>query len=467
MRALLLLIGLYGCSPAVSQSGSVSDLRAVVRFLEDVHPDPYAHVEPATFRAVVEREAAWLEARDDEHSLALSLHRVLATLRDGHLALAIPALQPDRDAWFLPVWPKRAGSTTFVDASESELPPGTVLLAIDDEPIETLYAELSDLVMADGVHESARRADLEAAFPRYHRIARGPRERYEVRVRLPDGEEREVEVSSIGRDALLALAERRRSARVQGPLPDGDGPRWPFVVRIDDETVMLRLSSFGVPDEAEYARRVDALFESIDETDTLVLDLRGNQGGLRTHGVAVLNHVLGRPYAQWERLSARVRRIPRSHRARVSFPVVPEEALEQLFAGPQDDAGLFVVDGDPLADRMRPHGDGHLGPVVVFVDGVTNSAAVEMVVALRAHAPVTVVGVETGGECGRHVGELPVVYTTESYSIGVLVSLIELTHVPTPGCASGRGIRPDREVSYDEDHFLAGRDPYIEVLAEL
>ena len=114
---------------------------------------------------------------------------------------------------------------------------------------------------------------------------------------------------------------------------------------------------------------------------------------------------------------------------------------------------------------MQPRGSGYPGPVVAFIDGATNSAAVEMIASLRAfRSDATLVGEETGGECGRHIGEMPVAYTTPVRSMTVLVSLIELTHVVTQGCEPGRGFRPDREVVYDERAFLDGRDPYLEAL---
>ncbi|AKF05930.1 S41 family peptidase [Sandaracinus amylolyticus] len=462
---VVLAMALASCGASAPPPSAASDLRALARFVLDVHPRPHAYVDRDTFDALVEDEAAHLDEMEDATDVELgrAMHRVLAQLHDGHVAIALPAFQTGPLS-LLPLLPKRAGDTFFVDASSPELPHGTALIAIDGEPIDALWSELEGMVLADGTHESARRAALERGFARHFHVARATRETYLVRVREPDGTERDVELDGVDRDVLATLDGARRSAAVWGPRSSEAQP-WPFVVEIDETTVLLRMPSFGIAEHDEYRRRVDAIFAAIDPDATLVLDVRGNEGGFRTHGIAVLNHVLGRAYAQWARLETRVTRIPDAHRAQVSFPYVPEDALASLFPGAPNEEGRFVREGDPLASMMTPHGAGHRGRVVAFVDGHTNSAAVEMITALRAFRPdAELIGEETGGECGRHVGEMPVLYTTRALGAVVLTSILELTHVEVAGCEARRGHVPHRAVAYDEAQFLAGSDPYLDAL---
>ncbi|MBK7774743.1 MAG: hypothetical protein IPI43_11495 [Sandaracinaceae bacterium] len=471
-RTTLLLVAVLpamlagGCASAPSSPGE--DLRGLLRFVQATHPRPYAYVSRAELEALAEAEAQRLDALDapDDFTVGLAFHRVLARLGDGHVAVALPVFQDDVASalTLLPLLPKLAGETFFVDACSTELPRGTRLIAIDGEPIEALWAELEALVLADGVHESARRAALERGFARHYHLLRGMRASYRVDVELPDGEAQTLTLAGVPRDALGPLSRARHSAPVWGPVSPEEPP-WPFVVDVADGTVLLRLPSFGIADQEAYRVRVDALFAQIDPDDTLILDLRGNEGGLRTHGVAVLNHVLGAPYAQWASLSARVLRVPSAFRSLTTFPFVPEEHLAALLAGAERDGELWVRTGDPLASLMVPHGEGHRGRVVAFIDGHTNSAAVELVTALRAWRPdAELHGEPTGGECGRHVGEVPVVYTTPHRGVSVLMSLLELRHVATPGCVDGQGHAPDLAVVYDEAAFLAGVDPYLEGL---
>ena len=137
--------------------------------------------------------------------------------------------------------------------------------------------------------------------------------------------------------------------------------------------------------------------------------------------------------------------------------------------GPESQGDQFVLDGDPLSDRMQPVENVHRGPVVAFVDGATASAAVEMVAALRASRPdVRLIGEETQGGCAGHVGEMPIAYALSSSEgtagVTVLMSMIEITQVATEGCVPGHGFEPDVSVTYTLDDFLMGRDPYAGAL---
>lgn len=487
LRCLVVLLaslaaGLAACGASSPALSAGEDLRELARFLEAAHPRPHATTDAAALEALVEQEAARLDAlpAPDDLEVGLSFHRVLARLGDGHLAVALPLFQNGAAPLpLLPVLPKRVGATVYVDAAAPELatalPAGTELLAIDGVAIDEIWSTLEALVLVDANAPTARRAALERGFARHYHLAYGIRPSYLLRIRRPSAADETITVAGVDRAALSALAAHRLSAPLGGPQPaDPAQPPWPFLQRVDASTVLLRLPSFGISDQPEYARRIDAIFAELSSSagatarDTLILDVRGNEGGLRTHGIAVLNHVLAQPYAQWAAMAARVLRVPEAFRARVDFAYVPEAALAERFAAAPQQDGRRVFTGDPLAAMMQPRGPGYPGRVVAFVDGTTASAAAEMLAALRASRPGAIfIGEESGGECRGHVGELPVLYTSPARRIVVLISLIELTHVATAGCQPGHGFAPDVAISYDAADYLAGRDPYLRAVAAL
>lgn len=486
LPALVVLTAFVGGCASRAAPSAGEDLRELGRFLGAAHPRPYGGGDEGEFAELVEREAARVDALEGselgavgiELQVALAFHRVLAALGDGHLAVAVPAFQEGAPPLsLLPVVPKRVGGATYVDAATEDWPRGTELVAVDGVAMGEIYPALEELALVDGNAPAARRAAVERSFARYYHVAFGVRPSYGLTLRLPDGVVVEQRVAGIDRAAVTALGGRRTSAALGGPAPADAARPWPFLQRVDaaagaGKTLLLRLSSFGVADAAEYERRVDEIFAelaaSVTAEDTIILDVRGNEGGLRTHGIAVLNHVLAAPYAQWQEMAARVLRVPEAFRGRVRFPFVPEAALAERFGAAPRRGERYVFSGDPLASLMRPRGAGYPGRVVAFIDGTTASAATEMIAALRAARPDAIlVGTESGGGCGGHVGELPALYTAEKTGLVVLVSLIELRHVATPGCQAGHGFAPDVEISYQREDFLAGRDPYLAALPAL
>jgi Peptidase family S41 len=464
-RLALLLVAVSflvaGCSedeaePELSPS---EDLRGLVRFLEEVHPRPYESLD-----AILEDETDRLDdvADPDELATAHAFHRLLAWMDDGHLAVALPMFQPGAAPLSLvPVAFKAIGASFYVDASSAAWPRGTELLAIDGVQIASIWTRLLALTFTNGPNIAARMEIIERNFPRYYPLIYGLRPSHVLSVRFPDGQTADVAVDGLTAAAYAELP--RHSAPLRGePTARRGEPQWPKLTRLDATSVLLRLPDFGIADQAEYARRIDEIFAGLSGADELILDVRGNPGGLRTNGIAVLNHLLSAPYAQWQAMSTRVLRIPDEHRARVDFPYVPEAALAERFADAPKVDGRYVFTGDPLAEKMKPSGPGYPGRVSVFLDSATASAAVEMLVALRASRPDTVfIGEKSATDCGRHIGELPVTYTAPSSGLVVLVSLIELTHVAAAGCLGDGGFFIEVMPSYTVEDFLGGVDPYL------
>jgi len=469
LPACLLLAATLLCacgSAPRARTPAAAALLDLADFIDRAHPNPYVYVGESKFRDLVRHESSRLErlSSPDELAIGLSFQRVIASLGDSHLALALAMYQPTSTTQLslLPVLPIRVGASILVDAASTDLPRGSVLLSVDGVAAGQILETLGALVAADARGRSAIARLLELRFAQYYHLGFGMRPRYKVRVRLPSGEERELTLAGLSRDAATQLSRERHSRARWGTQPTLKEPAWPTLERVTPGTVLLRLASFGVPDQDAYRKRIDDLFAELNGSDTLILDLRGNEGGFRTHGIAVLNHLLSAPYAQWTRMRTRLRAIPDDERARVSFPFVPEDALTTAFDGVPEGPDGFVKEGDPLAPLMRPTGSAYPGKVVVFADGLTNSAAVEMISALLAFRQgVQLMGEETGGECGRHIGEMPVAYATPGQPTTVLLSLFELTHVRVRGCEPGRGYTPDKPVPYDEAAFMSDEDPYL------
>ena len=448
----VIVMSLAGCGAAPSPA--TGQLDALVAFLRDVHPDPHRYVDATALDALVEAEQASLGPEPDALALARATQRVVASMGDAHLMAGL--VSDGSRAPGFPLAAVRAGDAIFVDASEPALPVGTELISVEGRAAADFLRDLGAYASIDGDRPAVRLSEAERRFAGFATLELGRHETYAVEVRRP-GED----ITTLVLPASdVDLDARRRSAPRLGRA---EGAPWPST-RSHGSWTVLALPSFGVPDEEGYAARVDALFADLPRDAPLALDLRGNEGGVRAHGVAVLRHLLAEPFAQWVRVETRVRAIPDAHAGRVSFPIAPESALTGF---PGERVGArWLVEGDPLADRMVPTGAPHEGPLALIVDDATNSAAIELVAALLAHRErVRVIGTETQGECGRHTGQLPVLYEVGE-GVGVLTSLFEITLVPIPGCEPGRGVIPHVEVRYTASHFLEQRDPFLEALEE-
>lgn len=95
LRALSLVALLSGCTSHSHTLSHGDSLRELAAFVRAAHPTPARYLDGSSFDALVASESERLDVSpDDDALLAQSLHRALATLRDGHVAIALPAFQP-------------------------------------------------------------------------------------------------------------------------------------------------------------------------------------------------------------------------------------------------------------------------------------------------------------------------------------------------------------------------------------
>jgi len=458
------LLAVLGCAsrqpppPPGTGAAAAADLVGFVDYLRAVHPEPHRFTTAEDLSALVAAQAGALAAQTapTELEVGRAFHTVLAAVGDAHIKVGLSLYQGDAPLSLLPLFPRRIEGTYVADAATG-LPDGATLLAIDHQPMAALEAELLRLVISEGLGSVPRARALEADFPRYFHLARGMADTYTVTARLSDGSEQDIVLDGLSRAEFSALRPERRSLRWGTAAPA------PTLTDLGGGTALLRLPSFGSADMDGYQAQIDALFAALSPSvDTLVVDVRGNIGGLRPNAFAVLDHVLGTPYPQWDGVDAKVNTFPSVSPARLSFPFVPEDNLTQRFPGRPP----HTFAGDPLADAMAPTGT-FGGAVVVFADGLTNSAANTFVLALKQHREnVTVVGEELGGECAQHIGEFPLAYHTAGYPLVILHSVLRVRHVGVEGCVFGRGLAPDVPVVETLSDFYGSVDPYLRTLAE-
>jgi len=461
--AVPLLAGCAGLGLPRSGETAASELEQFAAFVADVHPEPFRFVSRDAFERIVEGEGERLRVLDfpSELDVGLAFRRLVASLRDSHMQTTLPLFQPEHgtELALLPLVVERVNDEVFVDASVDPLPIGTTIRAIDGIPVEHLLEELSSLAIRDGNNEVAQTRSLSREFVKLYHLAYGMRDTYAVVLRSPAGVDERRELHAVDRSRYESLSAARHSHAIHG---DVSNPL-PVLRTVDRQTAVLRLSTFGVADQVAYAAELESIVRELSGIRRLILDLRGNEGGYRTNGIALLNHLADTPYVQWQGMAVATRQIPERDLVRAAFGT----SLEILAGFPQlRSDGLHVLTGDPLANRMQPEAP-HLRPeLLLFVDGRTNSAANEFVLALRTIRPdARLVGEEVGGACDQHNGELPITYTTPTFGVSVLMSIIRIQHVAVPGCTFGRGLMPDIPVTYDREHFIAARDPYDEAAA--
>jgi len=386
-----------------------ADVDVLQEAYEALHPGLYRYNTPASMRA---HFATLRKTLDGPRSLTetyLALSRFAATIRCGHTypnfhnqpdAIQHALFERDDRVPFRFRWLGDAMVVTEDESGHASIKPGTRVLAIDGVPTARLLADMMAMARADGGNDAKRRALLEVqgtekyeTFDVYLSLLRpatGGTRRYRV---LPPGATRPVAVE------LASQTHAQRLARRSTPDAGGSGPQWTLDLS-DPALAVLRMPSWALYNSRwDWQGFLRDSFQRLERgrVPALVIDLRGNEGGLDV-GDALLAHLLVEPGAFPE-----YRRLVRYR----SVPVALAPYLDTWDPSFKDwgdaaqphDARFFTLkrDGDTNADTIAPQAPRFAGPVYVLIGAGNSSATFEFAQRVRRSGVATLVGQPTGG----------------------------------------------------------------------
>lgn len=360
-----------------------------------------------------------VEAADSAEQVRNAIREMLSRLGDSHLMLlpagAAPAGEPARDTSGEPGLDVRYQPgdrevlvVRVLDGSGAEaagVGPGWLLRAIDGEPIAPLVTKATG-------HAGPQLAPLEAWRVVTERL-RGPIGS-RARLQLVDGR-------GESRDVLAERRAERGEAVTLGTFPT-------MFVRTAQRSMQspdggtvgyLRFNVWLTPVDPFVAAGVDAYRSA----EGIVLDLRGNPGGL----AAMLMGIAGQFVS--ERVSLGEMRT--------------REGTLRFFANPR----RVAPDGRPVAPF-----DGRLA---ILVDGLTGSASECFAGGMQSIGRARVFGVRTMGQA------LPALFDRLP-SGDVLVHAYADFVTATGARLEGNGVRPDTEAPWSREALLDGRDTALE-----
>lgn len=464
------LSGAALAAPAVlhAKRTDSGEIRLLGEILRTLHPGLHRYFSPYRFEAALDRLDSTWQGEASLETRFLALTRFLGQIRCGH---TYPSFYNQRravaDRLFtrqdrLPFAFRWIGDDMVVTRYQgdgAELPPGSIVKAIDGVPVRQILEALLPLVRADGGNDGKRRALLsttgtdaiETFDVLYGLIYGAPRSgRFVVRYRAPGA----------ASDALIDLppidlAHRKQFIRAVDPR--SNEPLWQWTM---DQAGIATLT---MPGWAVYNSKWDwqawlnDRLDSLKGAKGLIVDLRENEGG-NDCGDLILARLsecdIVRPRV--ERL-VRYRQTPKaldpyldtwddSFRNWGDQAVPHSDRFFRLIR--QDDAGVIAAKGPQL--RV---------PMTVLTSAQNSSATFQFASLVRSTGLGTLVGGTTGGNRrGINGGAFFFVRLPDS---GIEFDLPLIGYYPQ-GREPDAGLVPDMPVATSAADIAAGRDPALD-----
>lgn len=385
------------------------DIDLLERAYTQLHPGLHRYLSKERCAAGFAKLRRGFASTDSLSGAYLQLAAFLATIRCGHTyanyynqkRAVSAALFGGRTR--LPVHFRWLGGRMIVTrnfSGDAALDPGAELIEVNGQAAPALLRELMRYANADGHNDAKRRALLSVqgnqgieAFDVYQGLARPPSgDTHRLKVRLAGSRG----VRAIDAPALDLEARRKQRAG----KPDENAPAWTLSWP-GAAVAVITMPTWALYDSTwKWREFLDASFAEIRERKAtgLVLDLRGNEGGLGDCGDVLLSFLASKEITR----EASVRK--------VKYRRVPDELNAHLDTWDDSfrdwkDAAIPIDDGwFRLADesgaggaRIVPRDPGFRGAVAVLVDSENSSATFSFARTIQENRLGTLVGEPTGG----------------------------------------------------------------------
>ncbi len=298
----------------------------------------------------------------------------------------------------LTVHPRHA----VVTKSYPVLKAGAKITSIDGRSIRRIIKDLSAFTCRDGNNQSAILDQLNDGFPWFYHLAYGESSRHELVVDLPNGSLETLQVKS-KRLASILPRFARRDRQSKKFLKT----KWFNAIR----TYYIDLNSF-MPDKTRFQKSIGKTFKDVakKEAKHLILDLRGNDGGLTENAAHLLSYLVKKSFyfprfyhlpKEKLLLPTKTKNVVPSPKGKDTHINVANELISKV------NRWMGMTTAIPGGNVLPNNSTGRQkspfkGKIHVLIDGGTASASSMLAAHLRTHGEATFYGADAGGIPGRN-----------------------------------------------------------------
>jgi Peptidase family S41 len=464
---LCAVLGVVFAEPLLAQSISPAaaqeDFDVLWKSIREAHGGLHRHVPPGDLDRRVAAHRARLDKPMSHGAFAGLLQESISELRDGHMRLELDSatMAAHATAAVFPLRVVLEGDRMVVAFNDSPtdttLRPGMSIVSINGRATSELVRQLLPKVPGDGFIETGKRFGLARQFPQMYWLYVEQPATFAVVAR--DGSGREFSASVPG-----ILERDRRSvnnpvnATFIANLARLDGPVGNVALEFVNGGPVARLRVRAFDGQA-FPAMLDSAFRTLRarNTSSLVLDLRGNGGGVDEYGALLVSYFVDKPFRYFDHI-----RVPT---IAPSFATWLPRTFDAMRTGSTPDpSGGYRITSERHGGvaEQSPAATPFLGKLVVLVDGGTFSTAADVAAQLRSMDRATFIGEETGGGYEGNTSGLNASIVMPNSKLRLRIMMYDYWNAVKPPANRGRGTIPDRVVARRVAEVIQGADPAME-----
>ncbi|MEM9390875.1 MAG: S41 family peptidase, partial [Bacteroidota bacterium] len=456
------------------------------RGLETIHPGLYRYTDKKEMDSIFNHIGNHLKMELTYQEFYQKLCRLIAQVKCQH-TIAIPA--PNelhriiKKGKFFPLRVTWQFNTikAYVMAdfsSEASLPPGTRLISINGQRMESIYEELIPYFPSDGEILTNKHSRLQVGtdFQVWYYLLKSRSQIFKVELERQNGEKftkhyqpvtfrqwtKNYKKYNAHEDSEIKeyanYYKRKEKTNRSKPI------RYEF---LSDDIALLTVNNF---DSHEFSSIVSEAFEKIEEkgAGNLIIDVRYNGGGSDILGRNLFSYLIDEPTPYFDSLysSANISDTTflfkytdkNSEWYRQVLPLVEKMEDGRFSTKPEVNEGLKL---------QQPSEHSFQGNVYILMNGRSASTTAEFTAAVHFNTLATFIGEESGGAYhGGHGGDFANLRLPNT-KIEVQIPLTKYVMNSSETRFIRRGTLPDHIVNETIQDFILLKDPHLELALKL
>jgi len=387
-------------SPALTQA----DFALLRQSLEEGHPGLYRYSNKDQIDAMFDREQAKLNQPLSRLAFRAVVAETLAAIKCGHTSLngdieMDAAMNSARQLPLRVLIEGQSAQVLFNDTPDDDvIQPGMAIVSVNGRPIGDLLERFRAVTSGDGDIESGKDHDLTERFARYYWWLIEQPAQFTIIAKDDAGKTVVAKLAGVTEAERKSNHNSANNGLMQGAamFMAALGAERNFTFIEDPQIAEIRLHHFLGDDYRQWMTNTFATLNA-KGTRALVIDLRGNGGGIDEYGAMLVSELTDKPFRYFDRI--RINTYQPSFAAHLDDQLDAAAIMRFKQGTIADPAGGFLLlpEMNEGLKLQPPAAHPFLGPVFILTDGGSFSTTADVCAILHHLHRATFIGEEAGG----------------------------------------------------------------------
>lgn len=452
----------------------MSDIKVLKQIIEENHGNPYKSISKEKLDKMFDDLSNRVTDNTTSEEFFYEISKIIYQMKDGHTGIAssnnfIEEIIEEKE--YFPLKVKFINEKMYCDILNSKIPLGSEIIKIDGQNTTAIMEKLKYIAGSEstdnlGTGKTILEQYMYIMYPQYM----GAKNQYKIT--YIDSKTKEIRTKTISSKEIdiKKLINFSYSNYLKGKYTSNMSPL-DASFDLERSTAILRIRTFDVENMEDFTSYIDSFFEDVEiqEINNIVLDVRGNLGGI----IDLMHYVLSYLY-QDEFYGVKSYVVRNFDVKRKDLLSSDEKETVKTFIEEFGDKEMYkpLEDGffEYTDEKIKPaKQNGFKGKIYVLADEGSFSCGSIFTQKVQDLKNAKFIGTETSGNYYKTTAGYMPTWELPNTKIRVFVPLVQLVvhDKPVNNIPYNFGVKPDYTVKLKYEDYVKGVDTQLQYAYKL